>query len=139
MMKSAEVLKGMHKTALQKVTDTLTKDDVEMSELELYVWLHRLEEWASVAKKNVRTAANGVFAKLKSEQADKKTWDVTSFAQVTSAARPVSYTYPPEVVDLNVKAAAATAQAKSDGSAKKTVGELDSNVQVLFKVELKEV
>jgi hypothetical protein len=140
MIKTAEVLKGLDTTALDKITSLMKTPEFDgMTELELYTWLHRLEEWASIAKQNIRTAANTAFTALKTAQPDKKTWDVTSFAQVTSAARPTSYAYPSAVIELTTKAAAAVAQAKADGTAKKTTGELDANSQVLFKTELKEV
>lgn len=140
MIKTAEVLKGLDTTALTKLSTLLNTNEFEgMTTLELYTWLHRLEEWASILKTNIRTAANTDYTALKAAKPDTKTLDVTEFAKVTAAARPVSYEYPPEVMTLSAKAAAAVADAKKDGSAKKTVGDLDSNTQVLFKIELKAV
>lgn len=141
MIKTADVLRGLSTIALGKVDSLLKTPEFDgMTELELYIWLHRLEEWASQIKKNIRTGANTQFTTLKAAQSvDKKTLEVTPFAHVTSAATPTFYTYPPEVVELTAKAAAAVAEAKEKGTAKKNTGTLDPNTQALFKVELKEV
>ena len=140
MIKTADVLKGLDTTALTKLSTLLNMNEFEgMTPLELYTWLHRLEEWSSMLKVNIRTAANLDYSALKALKPGEKTLDVTDFAKVTAASRPTSYTYTPELLDQMSRTAAAVAKAKEDGTAKKTIGELDATSQVLFKIALKVV
>ena len=138
-MKTEDVLKGTDTEALDKLYKLFTDKKLdEVGPLALYVWLHRLETWASNVKLNVRTEANAAFAEMKAKDETKKNWEVTSFAQLVNAARPVSYTYPPAVTELVAKAAAAVAEAKKNDKIKVT-GNLDPATQVMFKVALKAI
>lgn len=130
----------MNKLAQQIVTDITVLEDVlaalkspkEPNPMDLYVALKRADETMTQWRRNLSPMANEVFDGLVQKDATVKAWpwgDVT-LTRFTPAG---SWTYPPEILDMEKQLKSAKARAQQTGSASKAKTAASSNTP-LFAV-----
>jgi hypothetical protein len=111
----------------------------ELNALELTVELKRAESFLQVIARSLRGNANEAFAKLQSEQDNKKQWAVHNGAAVVKKNTPRgSWQYPAFIDQLGRNLRAAQKAAQEDGTATKLQPTIDPNSTAAFSVTLSE-